>query len=241
MTLSTKWQDAFVGPELSTHWIGGHLNKSSEISFGVQQGLRWCFAEGRAYASAGVVTSEPLSGDFEAELRFEVANPAPGTTFELAAIQVSPPPQTEIPPTLISPAHRVFNVHGAPPYVSSEFDEDDGWRIGWNLGSRQGGWNPQGNWQADNTDNKYGDDVEGPHTGFTTGWLRLFREGGVNWTTSGRRADDGPWFHTGSQQIELLDGPVHLRIAAKHWVKHAENLTVAPANCIVITQFTLRT
>lgn len=241
MALTTKWQDDFFGPELNAHWIGGHLNDSVEVSFGIQQGLRWRFSEGKAYASAGVVTSEPLNGDFEAELRFEVANPAPGTTLELAAIQVSPPPKTELPTLLFSPAHRVFDVHGAPPYVSSEFDEDDGWRIGWNLGSRQGGWNQQGSWQADNTDNRYGNDVNGPHAGLTTGWLRLSRQDGTNWTASGRRVDDGPWFSTGRKQTEQMNGPVHLRIAAKHWVKHAEQLTVAPANSIVITHFTLRT
>lgn len=240
MTLISKWMDDFVGPELSSHWVGGRLNDSNEVSFWVQQGLHWRFTEGNAYASAGVITRDPLSGDFEAELRFEVSNPVPGTTFELAAIQVSPPPETELTPVAFSPAHRVFNVHGAPPYVSSEFDEDDGWRIGWNLGSRQGGWNQQGSWQADNTDNRYGNDVEGPHAGLTTGWLRLSRQGGTNWTASGRRVDDGPWFPTGGKQTGLLDGPVHLRIAAKHWVKHAEHLTVAPANSIVITQFTLR-
>ena len=240
MALVTNWQDDFAGPELSPHWIGGHLNGSAEVRFWIQQGLRWRFTKGHTYASAGVITRDPLTGDFEAELRFEVANPAPGTTFELAAIQVSPPPMTELPPAQFSPAHRVFNVHGAPPYVSSEFDEDDGWRIGWNLGSRQGGWNAQGDWHADNTDNQYGNDVDGPHAGPTTGWLRLARQGGNHWSSHGRRADSGAWQQTGSQQVDLLDGPVHLRIAAKHWVKHAEQLTVAPANDIVVTHFTLR-
>lgn len=241
MALVTNWQDDFDGPELSTRWFGGHLNGSAEVSLWIQQGLRWRFTEGREYASAGVVTREPLSGDFEAELRFEVANPAPGTTFELAAIQVSPPPQTELPPVQFSSAHRVFNVHGAPPYVSSEFDEDDGWRIGWNLGSRQGGWNAHGDWQADNADNKYGHDVDGPHGGLTTGWLALARHDGIYWSSRGRRADSGAWRQTGSHQNGLLAGPIHLRIAAKHWVKHAEQMTVAPPNSIVITHFTLRT
>ncbi|WP_326532745.1 hypothetical protein [Pseudorhodoferax sp.] len=236
-----RWRDAFAGPELDPHWVGGHLNRSAELRLRVEQGLRFAFDAGREYASAGVVLRDPLQGSFRAELHFEVQGPAPGTTFELAAIQVAPPATTGLPPDQFEPAHRVFNVHGAPPYVSSEFDEDDGWRIGWNAGDRQGGWHAQDDWHADNQDNRYGRNVGGPFTGPASGWLSLERLADGSWRSGGRLTDAAEWLPTGQRDHTIAQGPVHLRIVAKHWVKTREQRNVAPANTIVIRDFRLYT
>jgi len=234
------WEDDFKGPELSQYWVGGHFNRSLEVHVEIRDGLRINLDEGVQYASAGVVTKDAINGDFEAELMFDVTHPAQGSTFELAAILVAPPPETFNPSLAISEAHRVFNVHGAPPYVSSEFDESDGWRIGWNWGDKQGAWDKTKEWRADNTDNEYGPSKFGPGKGPTQGWLRLSRKSGTLWQASGRRLATDTWFESGRQSTELLTGPVYLRIVAKHWVKHRLNLTVAPENAVVLTSFKLR-
>lgn len=241
MGLNVIWQEQFAGPGLGPHWVGGHLNRSAEVRLKVANGLRFEFVEGSEYASAGVVLRNPLAGDFEAELHFEVANPGQGCTFELAAILVAPPSTTGLPPAEFGDAHRVFNVHGAPPYISSEFDENDGWRIGWNLGDRQGARNGAGDWVADNTDNRYGKSRFGPVAGATSGWLRLSRKNGAWWRASGRGSDAGDWRLSGERITDLLGGPVYLRLVAKHWVKRRIGLKVAPANQVALSRFTLRT
>jgi len=232
-------EDDFTGPELLPHWVGGHLNGSTEVRLTVCNGLRFEFTEGTQYASAGIVTRDALHGDFVAALHFEVANPGQGCTFELAAVQVPPPELTGLPPAEFSDAHRVYNVHGAPPYVSSEFDENDGWRIGWNWGHRQGARNARGEWVADNTDNRYGKSKFGPVSGAVSGWLQLSRTGGSRWQCHGRLRETDPWNLSGEQSTELLSGPVYLRLVAKHWVKRRLGLQVAPANQIVLLRFTL--
>lgn len=243
MAVTWAWADDFSGEALVSHWVGGHFNRSEEVTVALGDGLAFTFPQGEAYASAGVVTRDPLVGDFEADVQFEVENPTAGSTFELAAIRVAPPPDTGWPPRVFTDAHRVFNVHGSPPYVSSEFDEDDGWRIGWNFGDRQGRRNEHGDWVADNRDNRYGRPVGGPVVGPASGWLQLARTQGRFWTTHGRVTDADPWVRSGEVETELLAGPVHLRIVAKHWFKRRPEDPVehAPANRIVIKRFILRT
>lgn len=239
MGLQPVCEDDFTGPELLPHWVGGHLNGSTEVRLTVGNGLRFEFTEGTQYASAGIVKRDALHGDFVAALQFEVANPGQGCTFELAAVQVPPPELTELPPAEFSDAHRVYNVHGAPPYVSSEFDENDGWRIGWNWGHRQGARNARGEWVADNTDNRYGKSKFGPVSGAVSGWLQLSRTSGSRWQCHGRLRESDPWNLSGEQSTELMSGPVYLRLVAKHWVKRRLGLQVAPANQIVLSRFTL--
>lgn len=233
------WEDDFCGPDLDPRWVGGYFNRSNEVDMSVRDGLRFSFVEGIEYASAGVVTRETLVGDFEVEVHFSVSNPAQGCTFELAAIQVTPPATRTLRPGALDDAYRVFDVHGAPPYVSSEFDENDGWRIGWNLGDRQGGRNARGDWVADNTDNRYGRSTGGPFVGSAQGWLRLSRSGGDLWLASGRVLETDPWNPAGKKLTERLSGPVYLRLVAKHWVKRRIGARVAPANEVVLTHFRL--
>ena len=64
---------------------------------------------------------------FAARMYFDkpVADLSWAETAFLAAIQVDPGYRE---------VNLTFDVHGAPPYASSERDENDGFRIGWNNG-----------------------------------------------------------------------------------------------------------
>jgi hypothetical protein len=233
-------QEDFNGPELSDFWIGGQFNHSKEVKMEINNGLRISFVKGVQYASAGAVTKNIIVGDFEAEIKFEVSNPVHGSTFELAAIQVEPPEKTSITPVELTAAHRVFNVHGSPPYISSELDESDGWRIGWNYGIKQGGWDDEGEWRSDNSDNKYGKPLMGPITGVTTGWLKLSRTNGTTWIASGRKLETDPWQEVGRQNTAILSGPIRLRLVAKHWVKTKIGAIIAPSNDVVFSNFKMQ-
>lgn len=238
--LQLIWQDAFEGNSLGSHWVGGHYNESLEGSIWVEDGLHVRFVAGTEYASAGVVTRLPVVGDFEARVQFDVESPAQGTTFELAAISVDPPRRSAL-----DQAHadvytrcRAYDVHGVPPYVSSEFDENNGWRIGWNRSTAQTRADANGALIADNHFNRYGADSGPAPTGSAQGSLRLMRVG-ADWTAYRLDADGGSWIQTGEVLQMNLAGPVFLRMAAKHWVKRTAGLTTAPANSVRFSNFEL--
>ena len=84
-----RWKDGFEGQMLDPgRWVGGRLNSSREVAIRVDEGLHIAFEQGREYAAAGIVTRDPLLGDFDARVRFTVETPQLGTTFELAAIGI---------------------------------------------------------------------------------------------------------------------------------------------------------
>lgn len=232
------WQDDLLGPELSDHWVGGHLNESTQARALFDNGLCFVFEAGREYASMGVVTRQPIVGDFDARVRFEVRNPTQGTTFELAAIAVDPPRSTQFDQAKADKytRSRVYDVHGVPPYVSSEFDEGDAWRIGWNRAPAQMRQQDDGSVMADNHFNRYGRGHGPSPTGPTQGWLRLVRQG-RNWASHGMTAEGQAWFATGEVAEMNMPEPVFLRLAAKHWVKQKES--GAPSNLVRFSAFEL--
>jgi len=117
--------DAFAGTKINNDlWVLGHSRPNNESSIEVNDGLH-IKIEGKEYSGAAAFTAFSIHGGFDARMSFEVANPNQGTTFELAALHIDAGYQQ---PNL------TFDVHGAPPYASSERDEDDGFRIGWNNG-----------------------------------------------------------------------------------------------------------
>lgn len=238
--MQTLWVDRFSGQSLGAHWIAGHLNLSPEVRLWIDEGLHIQLQEGRDYASAGLLSRVPVQGDFSASLRFAVSQPAQGTTFELAALRAAPPAHSHLPPLTEAQTALVFNVHGEPPYVSSEFDENDGWRIGWNWLPPVYAHDAQGRPYASNVNNRYGADQGPKPTGPAQGWLRLSRRQDRIWSAERRLSASAPWQLV--QQIEdaALAGPVHLRLAAKHWVKHKAGLTKAPANRVSFYDFELQ-
>ncbi len=242
--LPLRWTDSFSGPALAPYWVGGRLNASAALSITLQQGLRIGMSGGTDYASAGVVSRVPVVGDFDARVRFAVSNPTTGTTFELAAIVVDPPRASALDLAQIDPKDlrhvlsRVYDVHGVPPYVSSEFDEGDGWRIGWNRSSAQTRPGPAGDPIADNHFNRYGASggvPRGAGGAPASGWLRLVRAGEV-WSTF-RSTDGCTWAPTGEVRHMNIAPAVFLRIAAKQWPK---DNTEAPKNSVVFDRFELR-
>jgi hypothetical protein len=239
--LPLRWQDPFMGPTLGAHWVGGHANESREATIMLDNGLYIRFdALGQAYASAGVVTRAPVVGDFDVRVRFTVSNPAPGSTFELAAISVDPPRESGLDQQTANgfTRSRVYDVHGVPPYVSSEFDEDDGWRIGWNRGSAATEPGEDGKPRSDNHFNRYGLSTAPVQERPAKGWLRLVRSGS-DWA-SYRLDEHGLWVLTGEVRRMNLPEAVFVRLAAKHWIKRSEGLDTAPGNQVVFSGFEMR-
>jgi hypothetical protein len=98
------------------------------------------------YSGGGAGFAPGVRGDFSAEVDIESAAAQQATTVELAAVNVDPAthiaPWKEaggkwVPnvPTSFRDKHTFYDPHGAPPFVGVEHDEDDGWRINWNLGT----------------------------------------------------------------------------------------------------------
>lgn len=241
------WEDHFEGPEPDLRWAGGQLKEDTRLRLRVQDGVHVEMQEGGSYASGGLVTREALPGDFAAEVEFEVSRPRPGSTLELAAIRPAPPSATVLNPSRKEDCALVFNVHGEPPYVSSEFDEDDGWRIGWNVEAPSFKFDAEGQPYASGENNQYGvntakNGVAGPSRGFL--WLERV---GQTWRARGRAETSAPWLdfrpHHQSDKTSLdgkfLTGPVHLRLVAKHWAKPDEGAKVPPANTVVFKHFRL--
>src|SRR6185312_13419913 len=109
--------DDFAGTQVNKDlWVLGHSRPNNEASIEVNDGLH-IKIEGKEYSGAAAFTAFSIHGGFDARMSFEVANPNQGTTFELAALHIDAGYQQ---PNL------TFDVHGAPPYASSERDEDDG-------------------------------------------------------------------------------------------------------------------
>ena len=139
---------------------------------------------------------------------FEVANPEQGTTFELAAVHVD---------AGYRPTNLTFDVHGAPPYASSERDENDGFRIGWNNGPALTRW-VDNEPQSSNLYNCYGRDVGYAKADNPRGQLRLTRCGQIFNAYYTDRAHDG-WVLCGSVPVPALADSLFLRLGAKHWPK----------------------
>lgn len=240
--LPLRWSDGFGGAVLGRQWVGGHTNASREARIAVADGLHIEFDLGDAYASAGIVTRLPVLGDFDARVRFSVTNPALGTTFELAAITIDPPNQSAFNQDEANhfTRSRVYDVHGAPPYVSSEFDEADGWRIGWNRASASTELGDGGQPRSDNHFNRYGRSTAPVAARPAEGWLRLVRS--ANHWASYRLGDDGRWVQTGEVLQMNLSDAVFLRLAAKHWTKSRDGggRSPAPENRVSFLGFELR-
>ena len=244
MVWTPRWTDSFAANVLSDRWVGGHLNAEPDCTISVGNGLVFAFAASAKYASAAVVTREPVVGDFDACVRFRVQNPTQGTTFELAAITVDPPRSSALDNATATDdtRSRCYDVHGVPPYVSSEFDENDGWRIGWNRSSAQSRAfldEEDGKLKtvSDNHFNRYGKDSGPKPAGPAEGWLRLVREGDT-WR-SFRLDDTETWQPTGVVLHMNMPRAVFLRLAAKHWKKTRAGLQQAPENRIEFHDFAL--
>ncbi|GGE82276.1 glycerophosphodiester phosphodiesterase [Massilia psychrophila] len=86
------------------------------------------------YSGGGLGLTMGISDDFAAEVSYTVQRTGQATTLEMAALNVDPGAHRASPPASFRDKDSFYDPHGAPPYVGVEHDEDDGFRINWNLG-----------------------------------------------------------------------------------------------------------
>lgn len=167
------------------------------------------------YSGGGVGYTPGIRGDFSAEVQYSVENVGQATTLEMAVLNVDPGAHMGHPPRSFRDKDAFYDPHGAPPYVGVEHDEDDGFRINWNLGS-----------EYDN--NQYGRPV-GDGRNPRGAWLRLDRRGPY-FAAYYRDAVDsagaaiGPkaWVCVGVVRNDSLNPVVYLRCVGKRWRQELE-------------------
>jgi hypothetical protein len=209
-------RDGFDGPRADPRlWALGRSRNNDDTTITVSDGLG-IVLEGEHYSGAAAFSVFSIRGDFDARISFEVENPQQGTTFELAALHVD---------AGYRPINLTFDVHGAPPYASSERDENDGFRIGWNNGPALTRW-VDNEPQSSNLYNCYGRDVGYARQDSGTGRLRLTRCGAVFNAYYTDKLNEG-WVLSGSVEVPALASAVFLRLGAKHWPKKGN---AAPPN-----------
>ena len=243
--------------EVEGQWSLGYSNLNNESQLSLQAagsvdgpGLQLVFPEGALYSGGAAVLRMPVMGDFDARTGFSCSPVNQGCTLEMAVITIDPPPMgwTETDRQKLDPANPasakkislVFDVHGTPPYVSAECDEDNGFRIGWNRSftlTEFAATATRGA-QSSNLYNRYGADVAapaadaGPHD--VKGELRLVRRAGF-FATYFRQAGQTQWQCSGTLFNEQLPSQMYLRLGAKHWKKKDK----APAATVRFHDFEL--
>jgi glycerophosphoryl diester phosphodiesterase len=155
------------------------------------------------YSGGGVGVTDGIRGDFAAEVGYTVENVQQATTLEMAVVNVDPGAHQAEPPTSFRQKCSFFDPHGAPPFVGVEHDEDDGYRINWNLGT-----------EYDN--NQYGKPV-GDGKQPRAARLRLERRGAFFAAYYRNETDARDWVCCGVARNESLNHTVYLRCAGKRW------------------------
>lgn len=162
------------------------------------------------YSGGGLGVRSGITGDFAAEVDYRVQNVGQATTLEMAVVNADPGAHQATPPASFRDKDSFFDPHGAPPFVGVEHDEDDGYRINWNLGT-----------EYDN--NQYGRPIGDGRTP-RGARLRLERRG--SWFAGYYRApvDEAgnnlaprDWVCVGVARNESLNRTVHLRCVGKRW------------------------
>lgn len=162
------------------------------------------------YSGGGVGILAPIEGDFAAEIDFAADRACQATMLEMALTNVDPgrnqPPwnadgSARLPATIRDKA-EFYNPHGAPPFVGAEHDEDDGYRINWNLG-------------AEYDDNQYGSPVGDGSV--LSGRLRLERRNSYFSVYYRNAADVPDWVCAGAICNQSMNLRVFLRCAGKRW------------------------
>jgi glycerophosphoryl diester phosphodiesterase len=242
---SLVFKESFAGQQLdSKRWSGGYSHINSETRISLDDELIIDIAEGSVYSGGAAIALLPIHSDFDATVSFHVANPHQATTFELAAIAIDPG-YNHLNNTDLNTrnVNLTFDVHGAPPYASSERDQNDGFRCGWNNSfnltkfGEKNDPSKDADWIAasGNMYNKYGRDVGDGSTQSLEGELRLVRSGAI-FNTYYRDKHNAEWVCSGSMLVQNMPQDVYLRLAAKHWHK----VDPAPGNTVRFRHFAVR-
>ncbi|HYO60333.1 MAG TPA: glycerophosphodiester phosphodiesterase family protein [Actinomycetota bacterium] len=178
------------------------------------------------YSGGGLGLLDAIDGDFSAEVDYVASRVGQATTLEMAVVNANPsahqPPWNEdgTPrlPTSMRAKSIFFDPHGAPPFVGSEHDEDDGYRINSNLGT-------------DYDNNQWGRPVGNGKA--LSGRLRLERRGpyfsayfrndatpGDDEATTGLATD---WVCCGVVRNDSMNPQVYLRCVGKRWRQERED------------------
>ncbi len=238
-------EEKFSGPEFNEQqWRAGFssLNttktklKVPDCTIELNEGLEITLIEGVRYSGGAAANVVPIHGDFDATVDFHVASPAQATTFELAAIGIDPGYHHVDPSDLNTKnVNLTFDVHGAPPYASSERDQNDGFRCGWNNSFNL--TKVADDWEARSVNmyNKYSRDVGDGGADNLHGSLRLIRCGPV-FNSYYKDKHNRAWVGSGSMLVQSMPTDCFLRLALKHWGKAG----APPPNKVVFTNFLLR-
>jgi glycerophosphoryl diester phosphodiesterase len=155
------------------------------------------------YSGGGFGFVPGIRGDFAAEVDYEVANVGQATTLEMAVLNVDPGAHQGKKPTSFREKDSFYDPHGAPPYVGVEHDEDDGYRINWNLGSEY-------------DSNQYGRPV-GDGATPRGARLRLERRDAYFAAYYRNDVDARDWVCCGVVRNYSLNRVVYLRCVGKRW------------------------
>jgi hypothetical protein len=205
----------------------------------LEERLYYAMKDWPFYSGGGVGTAFPLDGDFTAEVDYAWTTASQATMCEMAVINVDPAKhrpgwRTDAngqpvanPPESFRDKNAFFDPHGCPPFVGAERDEDDGFRINWNLGT-------------DYDNNQYGR----PHGNgkAMAGRLRLDRRGG--WFAAYYKDAGNPdWVALGAVRNDSMNARVWLRCAAKRWRQEDPNgpgFLPIPSNEVVFKDLAIR-
>lgn len=162
------------------------------------------------YSGGGVGLTLGIADDFRAEVTYAVEHVGQATTLEMAFVNVDPGAHRGEPPASFRDKDSFYDPHGAPPFVGVEHDEDDGFRINWNLGV-----------EYDN--NQYGRPV-GDGRAPRGARMRLERRGAyfAAYYRDPVGADGAPlqprtWICVGVARNDSLNRTLFLRCVGKRW------------------------
>lgn len=178
------------------------------------------------YSGGGFGVLAGIEGDFAAEVDVASLKAQQATTVEMAVLNVDPPVDRPRRPTSFRDRKSFYDPHGAPPYVGVEHDEEDGWRINWNLGT-------------DYESNQYGK-VAGEGN-FLEARMRLDRRG-PHFAAYFRPLDQLEWVCVGAVRNDSLNPRVYLRCVGKRWRQERENPQPGDAEFVnvIANTFTFR-
>ncbi|AZK98062.1 MULTISPECIES: glycerophosphodiester phosphodiesterase family protein [Streptomyces] len=177
---------------------------------GLEERTWYALGDWPFYSGGGFGVTHGLRGDFAAEVQVTSAVAAQATMCEMAAVNADPgthqPPFNEDGTPRFPASYRdkdaFYDPHGAPPFVGAEHDEDDGYRINWNLGTL------------------YDTNQYGPPAGdgrVLAARLRLERRGPYFAAYTRNDADAHDWVCVGTVRNDSMNDTVYLRCAGKRW------------------------
>ncbi|MEU3597727.1 glycerophosphodiester phosphodiesterase family protein [Streptomyces sp. NPDC006798] len=162
------------------------------------------------YSGGGFGVNRGLRGDFAAEVRVESAVAVQATMCEMAVVNADPgthhpPVRADGSPFFPGSARdkdAFYDPHGAPPFVGAEHDENDGYRINWNLGTLY-------------DTNQYGPPVGDGRV--LAARLRLERRGPYFAAYTRNDVDAHDWVCVGAVRNDSMNATVYLRCVGKRW------------------------